>query len=50
MTEAEIIGKILRDMEPMLLESEPAYEEVVIAELNRRLPETEIKTCEDFPT
>lgn len=45
-TKAEIIANTLGSMN---LNDEPDYEEIVIAELNRKLPEgMEIKTCEDF--
>jgi hypothetical protein len=54
-TKADIIAKTLKDMGPFLLQHEPPYsdepdgEEIVIAELQRRLPEkVDIKTCEDF--
>ena len=54
MTKAEIISKTLREMEPSPPENEPPYsdepdyEETVVTELNQRLPDTDIKTCEDF--
>jgi hypothetical protein len=44
MTKSEIIEKTLNDMKPL----EPDYKEVVVAELERRLPDGEIKTCSDF--
>jgi hypothetical protein len=46
MTKAEIIAKTLGSID---LSDEPDYQTIVIAELNRKLPEgREIKTCEDF--
>jgi hypothetical protein len=54
MTKADIIAKTLKefrcpvDIGVPLASVEPDYEEVVIAALNRRLPDTDIKTCEDF--
>ena len=55
MTKAEIISRTLRDeMKRASPDREPSsdereYEEIVIAELNRRLPDgVDIKTCEDF--
>lgn len=44
MTKNEIIEKTLRDIGPL----EPDYTEIVVAELQRRLPDSEIKTCDDF--
>jgi hypothetical protein len=44
MTKNEIIEKTLKDMNL----PEPTYDEIVVAELQRRLPDTEIKTCDDF--
>lgn len=44
MTKNEIIEKSLKEMRPF----DPNYEEIVVAELQRRLPDTEIKTCADF--
>jgi inorganic pyrophosphatase len=47
MTKAEIIANTLGLMN---LNDEPDYQTIVIAELQRKLPEgVEIKTCEDFP-
>ncbi len=47
MTKAEIIAQTLRVMK---LNDEPDYHTIVVAELQRKLPEgVEIKTCEDFP-
>ena len=55
MMKAEIISKTLREMGPFPLENEPPFseepddEEIVIAELEERLPDDlDIKTCEDF--
>ena len=55
MTKADIISRTLRDeMERIPPDREPSsdereYEEIVIAELNRRLPDgVDIKTCDDF--
>ncbi len=54
MTKADIIAKTLKecrcplDIGEPLTGDEPDYEEIVIAELSRRLPDTDIKTCEDF--
>jgi hypothetical protein len=54
MTKADIIAKTLREcrcpveIDAALTGDESDYEVVVIAGLNRRLPDTEIKTCEDF--
>ena len=54
MTKADIIAKTLKECTCPLdigeppTGDEPDYEEIVIAELNRRLPDTDIKTCEDF--
>lgn len=54
MTKADIIAKTLKeckcpvDIDEPPYSDEPDYEEIVIAELNRRLPDTDIKTCEDF--
>jgi hypothetical protein len=53
-TKNEIIEKTLKEIGPRLDEHEVPYseepdrEEIVIAELQKRLPETGIKTCEDF--
>jgi|ERR1019366_7535828 hypothetical protein len=53
-TKNEIIEKTLKEIGPRLEEheepysEEPDWEEIVIAELHERLPETDIKTCEDF--
>jgi hypothetical protein len=53
-TKDEIIEKTLREIGPHLEEheepnsEEPEGEEIVIAELQKRLPETNIKTCKDF--
>jgi hypothetical protein len=44
MTKNEIIEKTLKDMRPL----EPGREEIVVAELQRRLPDAEIKTCDEF--
>jgi hypothetical protein len=45
-TKAEIIAQTLGSMN---LNDEPEYQELVIAELDRKLPNgVEIKTCEDF--
>jgi hypothetical protein len=45
-TKAEIIAETLRAAK---LDDEPDYQPIVIAELQRKLPEgVEIKTCEDF--
>jgi hypothetical protein len=45
-TKAEIIAQTLGSMN---LNDEPEYQELVIAELDRKLPDgVEIKTCEDF--
>jgi hypothetical protein len=45
-TKAEIIAETLRAAK---LDDEPDYQTIVIAELQRKLPEgVEIKTCEDF--
>lgn len=54
MTKKEIIEKTLKEIGPRLDEHEepysedPDWEEIVIAELQARLPETDIMTCEDF--
>ena len=46
MTKTEIIAQTLRVMK---LNDEPDYHTIVVAELQRKLPEgVEIKTCEDF--
>jgi hypothetical protein len=46
MTKAEIIAETLGSMN---LSDEPDYKTIVIAELQRKLPEgVEIKTCKDF--
>jgi hypothetical protein len=53
-TKNEIIEKTLKDIGPRLKQhetpcsEEPDCGEIVIAELQARLPETDIKTCEDF--
>jgi hypothetical protein len=55
-TKNEIIEKTLKEIGPRLKEHEVPYseaptceeEEIVIAELQKRLPDTDIKTCEDF--
>ena len=50
----EIIEKTLKEIAPPLAQDEAPYgndldwEEIVIAALQNRLPETNIKTCEDF--
>jgi hypothetical protein len=44
MTKNEIIEATLSDMKVL----EPDSEKDIIAELQRRLPDTEIKTCDDF--
>jgi hypothetical protein len=44
MTRNEIIEKTLRDMKVI----DPTETEFVVAELQRRLPDAEIKTCDDF--
>lgn len=43
MTKDEIIALTLQQMGP-----DPGYEHVVIGELQKKLPEREIKTCADF--
>lgn len=55
MTKAEVITMVLTEIGPFTLEYEPPYsdepddEEVVIAELEGRLPNgLDIKTCVDF--
>ncbi len=53
MLKADIISKTLSEMnyEPPPENSyseEPDYDEIVIEELNRRLPEGEVRTCDDF--
>jgi len=46
MTKAEIIAQTLRVMK---LNDEPDYHTIVVAELQRKLPEgVDIRTCEDF--
>ena len=45
-TKNEIIEKTLKEISPSIEESEELYS--VMAELQDRLPETDIKTCEDF--
>ena len=45
-TKNEIIEKTLREIGPRLDEHEEPYS--VIDELQERLPDTDIKTCEDF--
>lgn len=55
-TKNEIIEKTLKEIGPRLKEHEVPYseaptceeEEIVIAELQKRLPDTDIKTCADF--
>jgi len=53
-TKNEIIEKTLKDIGPRLKQHEAPYSEerdcgeIVIAELQASLPETHIKTCEDF--
>jgi len=44
MTKNEVVEKTLKDMGPL----EPAGEEIAFAELQRRLPDSEINTCDDF--
>ena len=44
MTQNEIIEKTLKDMSPL----EPDEKVIIVAELQGRLPDTEIKTCDDF--
>lgn len=48
MTKSDIIEKTLKEIGPRLEEHEEPYREIVIAELRERLPDTDIKTCEDF--
>jgi hypothetical protein len=54
MTRNEIIDKTLTEMGPLEPETEPPiseepdYEESVIAELLSKLPDADIKTCDDF--
>jgi len=53
MTKAEIIAKTLNECRcPVNIEqpqcSDETDREEVVAELNQRLPDTDIKTCEDF--
>ena len=54
MTKADLIAKTLRecrcpvDIGEPLTGDEPDCEEIVVAELSRRLPDTDMKTCEDF--
>ena len=54
MTRNEIIEKTLKEIPSRLAQDEapygddPDWEEIVIAALQERLPETDIKTCEDF--
>jgi hypothetical protein len=54
MTRNEIIDKTLKEMGPLEPENEPPYseepdyEESIIAELLSKLPDTDIKTCDDF--
>ena len=54
MTKNEIIEKTLKEIGPRLKEHEDPYdeaptcEEIIIAELQKWLPETDIKTCDDF--
>ncbi len=45
-TKNDIIEKTLKEISPRIEESEELYS--VMAELQERLPETDIKTCEDF--
>jgi hypothetical protein len=44
MTKNEIIEKTLNEIRPF----DSNYEGTIIAELQRRLPDTDIKTCDDF--
>jgi hypothetical protein len=54
MTKSDIIEKTLKEIGPRLEEHEELYseqpdrEKIVIDELQKRLPDTDIKTCEDF--
>jgi len=54
MTKNEIIDKTLTEIRPKFAEREEPYsdgsdwDEIVIAELQDRLPERDIKTCEDL--
>jgi len=54
MTKADIIAKTLKECRCPLdigeppASGEPDYEEIVVAELNRRLPDADIRTCGDF--
>ena len=54
MTKNELIEKTLKEIGPRLKEHEDPYgeaptcAEIVIAELQERLPGMDIKTCEDF--
>ena len=54
MTKADIIAKTLKecrcpvDIDEPPAGEEPDYVEIVIAGLSRRLPDMDIKTCEDF--
>jgi len=49
MTKNELIDKTLRDINEWLSPNDSGYLEVVIAELQRRLPDgVDIKTCGDF--
>jgi hypothetical protein len=45
-TKSDIIEKTLREIVPRIEEREELYS--VMAELQERLPETDIRTCEDF--
>jgi hypothetical protein len=53
-TKNEIVEKTLTEIGPRLeahevpYSEEPDWEEIFVAELRERLPETDIKTCEDF--
>jgi hypothetical protein len=53
-TKNEIIEHTLKEIGPRLnlhgipYSEEPDYQEIVIAELQKTLPETDIKTCDDF--
>jgi hypothetical protein len=54
MTRNEIVEKTLTEIRSRFegreepYSEEPDHEEIVIATLRERLPETDIKTCEDF--
>ena len=55
MTRNEIIAKTLTEIRSRFegreepYSEEPDHEEIVIGTLRERLPEEDIKTCEDFP-